>query len=132
MDALYQEEILEHWRHSPHRGALAAPDRVGEGLNPLCGDQVRIELAVADDRVLAVRFQGEGCVISQAAASILAELVEGRPLAEAGALPSQALLAALGVPLSPARTKCALLSWAVLRQALGGAPTGAAVPHPKS
>jgi nitrogen fixation NifU-like protein len=119
MDAFYQEEILEHWRRSPYRGSLEQPDRVGEGLNPLCGDQVRIELCIADDQVTAMRFQGQGCVISQAAASILAELVEGRALTDVHAMPSKELLDALGVPLSPARTKCALLSWAVLRQALG-------------
>ena len=122
MDVLYQEEILEHWRRSPYRGALESPDRAEEGMNPLCGDQVRIELRISDDRLLAMRFQGQGCVISQAAASILAETVEGRSLAEVRAMPSQELLAALGVPLSPARTKCALLPWAVLRQALGPKP----------
>lgn len=132
MDVLYQEEILEHWRHSPHRGTLEAPDRVEEGMNPLCGDQVRIELRVAGDRLLAMRFQGEGCVISQAAASILAELVEGRPLADVRTLPSQVLLEALGVPLSPARVKCALLSWTVLRQALGGSPPVVARARPES
>jgi len=119
---LYQEEILEHWRRSPYRGALKSPDRAEEGMNPLCGDQVRIELRISDDRLLAMRFQGQGCVISQAAASILAETVEGRSLADVRAMPSQELLTALGVPLSPARTKCALLPWAVLRQALGPEP----------
>lgn len=126
MDALYQEEILEHWRHSPYRGALAAPDRAEEGMNPLCGDRVRIELRVAGDQLQAMRFQGDGCVISQAATSILAELVEGRSLAEARDMPSQQLLSALGVPLSPARVKCALLPWTVLRLALGAAPPGVA------
>ena len=132
MDALYQEEILEHWRRSPYRGSLEAPDRAEEGMNPLCGDQVRIELRVAGDRLLAMRFQGDGCVISQAAASILAELVEGRPLADVRTLPSQALLEALGVPLSPARVKCALLSWTVLRQALGGSRPVVARARPES
>lgn len=132
MDALYQEEILEHWRHSPHRGALEEPDRVEEGMNPLCGDRVRNELRLAKDHLVAMRFQGQGCVISQAAASILAELVEGRSLADVRALPSGELLEALGVPLSPARLKCALLPWAVLRQALGISPSAAAdqVPEP--
>ncbi|HEY8745678.1 MAG TPA: iron-sulfur cluster assembly scaffold protein [Chloroflexota bacterium] len=125
MDALYQEEILEHWRRSPYRGTLEAPDRAEEGMNPLCGDQMRIELRISDDRLLAMRFQGQGCVISQAAASILAATVEGRSLAEVRAMPSQELLAALGVPLSPARLKCALLPWAVLRQALGVSPHAA-------
>ena len=94
-------------------------------MNPLCGDQVRIELRTADDQLLAMRFQGQGCVISQAAASILAEMVEGRSLTDVRAMPGQELLAALSVPLSPARLKCALLPWAVLRQALGPAPDAA-------
>jgi nitrogen fixation NifU-like protein len=125
MDALYQEEILEHWRRSPHRGALEKPDRVAEGRNPLCGDAIRLELRITEDRLQALRFDGQGCVISQATASILSELVEGRSLVDVRALTSQELLAALGVPLSPARTKCALLSLAVLRQALGVPPRAA-------
>lgn len=122
MDDLYGEQILDHWRRSPHRGALSRPDAAAEGMNPLCGDQVRLELALCDGRIAAVKFSGEGCVISQAAASLLAGLLEGRTVAEARAFDRGALLAELGVPLSPARLKCALLSLAVLREALADLP----------
>jgi nitrogen fixation NifU-like protein len=118
MDDLYQEQILDHWRHSPHRGSLDAPDAAAEGMNPLCGDAVRIELRLREGRVEAMKFAGQGCVISQAAASMLADLVEGRGVDEARDLDRQELLAELGIPLSPARLKCALLPLAVLRQAL--------------
>ena len=135
---LYREELLDHWRASPHRGRLARPDAAGEGMNPLCGDAVRLEFQVAGGRIADVKCDGDGCVISQAAASLLAGLVIGKTVAEARDLDRQALLAELGVPLSPARLKCALLALSVLRQALapdnaeGGAPPiGRAGPTPR-
>ena len=118
MDDLYQEQILDHWRHSPHRGSLEQPDAAADGMNPLCGDAVRIELRLHEGRVVAMMFQGEGCAISQAEASMLADLVEGRGVDEVRNLDRQELLEELGIPLSPARLKCALLPLAVLRQAL--------------
>ena len=122
MDDLYQEQILDHWRHSPHRGSLEQPEAAAEGMNPLCGDALQITLRLRGGRVEAMKFAGQGCVISQAAASMLADLVEGRLVAEARDLDRQELLDELGIPLSPARLKCALLSLAVLRQALGRVP----------
>jgi nitrogen fixation NifU-like protein len=118
LDDLYREELLDHWRASPHRGRLEQPDAVGEGMNPLCGDAVRLEFQLDQGRIIEVKCDGDGCVISQAAASILAGLVTGKTVDEARVLDRQALLDALGVTLSPARLKCALLGLFVLRQAL--------------
>ncbi|MCL4543712.1 MAG: iron-sulfur cluster assembly scaffold protein [Chloroflexi bacterium] len=119
MDGMYREELLEHWRHSPYRGTLAAPDLSAKGMNPLCGDEVQIALQVVDGRIACMRFIGNGCVMSQAAASLLGGLVEGHTVAEVQALDRAQLLRTLDIPLSPARLQCALLPLAVLRQALG-------------
>src|SRR5438552_2408999 len=72
-DELYREEILEHYRHPRHRGALEHPDYTYEDANPLCGDRIRMDVKVADGRVVDVGFSGEGCAISQAATSMLCE-----------------------------------------------------------
>jgi len=120
-DALYREEILDHYRCSPHRGRLESPDGVGEAESPLCGDRVRMELALALDgsgRIARVRFEGEGCAISQASASMLARRVEGMTVAEARGFSSEDALELLGVCLTPTRIKCALLGWRALQHAL--------------
>src|SRR4051812_46184013 len=83
-DVLYREEILEHYHSSPHRGRLEAPDLTAELDNPLCGDRIRLELGLdPEGRIDRVRFDGHGCAISQAAASLLAEHVEGKTAVEA-------------------------------------------------
>ena len=115
---LYQEVILDHSR-SPHNyHAMANADRKAEGYNPLCGDQLAMDLHIVDDCVTEVRFQGRGCAISQATASMLSEMIEGRTLDEVRALGKEDVLDALGIPISPARTKCAFLSLRVLHRGL--------------
>ena len=126
MDDLYQEQILDHWRNSTHRGQLATPDATAEGMSPLCGDRIRVDVQIQDGRIATMHFSGEGCVISQASASMLAELVEGRTVEEARTFDRGVLLEELGVPLSPARLKCALLALSVLRQALNELPQASA------
>jgi nitrogen fixation protein NifU and related proteins len=118
-DALYRDEILDHYRSSPYRGRLDAPDGSGEADSPLCGDRVRLELALdASGRIVRVAFEGEGCAISQAAASMLAERVEGLSVDEARAFTSDDALGLLRVQLTPVRIKCALLGWHALQHAL--------------
>jgi nitrogen fixation protein NifU and related proteins len=120
-DALYREEILDHARRSPHRGRLESPDAVAEVDSPLCGDRVRVALELAIDgsgRIERVRFEGEGCAISQASASMLAARVEGMTVDEARRFSSEAALGLLGVWLTPTRIKCALLGWRALQHAL--------------
>ena len=117
-DELYRENLLDHYRHPRNHGTLEHPDCEAEGKNPLCGDEVEFDVAVVDGRISAIRFVGNGCAVSQAAMSMLTELVEGLPVDEAAALPSQAIIDELGIPLSAMRVKCAVLGLATLKVAL--------------
>ncbi len=114
----YREYILEHYRNPRNYGKLEHPDVHAEDSNPLCGDQLGMDLQVEGDLVKEVRFQGRGCAISQATASMLSEMIEGKTVAEVCALGKEDVLEALGVPISPARTKCAFLSLRVLHRGL--------------
>jgi len=119
---LYREIILDHYRNPRNKGILDPADYSYEDTNPLCGDEIRIDLRVKDGTVDEVRFTGRGCAISQASASMLTELVEGQPLDEIKALTKDDLLEELGVPISPARMKCALLPLKVLKAGIYGVP----------
>src|SRR5712692_10528793 len=92
LDELYQETILEHARYPQNTGELPRADAEAEGKNPVCGDEVRLQLAVEDGCVAAVRFRGRGCALSQASASMLTEAVEGKPVDDAPATREQQLL----------------------------------------
>ena len=120
VDSLYREIILDHYRNPRNKGVLDPADYSYEDTNPLCGDEIRIDLRVTDDRVEEVRFSGRGCAVSQASASILTEMVEGRALDEVKALTKDDLLEELGIPVSPARLKCALLGLKVLKAGVYG------------
>jgi nitrogen fixation NifU-like protein len=119
-EILYREEILERYHAGCHRGRLEAPDMHAELDNPLCGDRIRLELALAPaGRIDRVVFGGHGCVISQVAASLLAGRLEGMPVEEAQRLSADEALQLLAIPLTPMRMKCGLLAWRVLQRALG-------------
>ena len=118
MAALYSDTILEHFRRPRNRGRLDAPDLADEGVNPLCGDRIRIELKVDDGRVSAARFVGDACAISVAAASILTERLHGLPVSDVATIDDQTLLDALGADITPGRRQCALLPLTVLRTAI--------------
>jgi nitrogen fixation protein NifU and related proteins len=119
MDDLYRDEILEHYREPHNFGTLAAPDAVYEGHNPLCGDRITMMLSVdVAGNVSDVAFSGRGCAISQASASLLTDEVKGRPVSEVEAMKNQDILDLLGIEISPARLKCALLSLDTLQHAL--------------
>jgi nitrogen fixation NifU-like protein len=122
MDDIYREQILDHARHPRNFGHLPAPTVVREERNPLCGDQIRLELAIADDVITDVRFTGRGCAISQASASLLTEAIKGKPVAEAKQFSKDDLLELIGIPLThnPTRLKCALLSLKALKAGLYG------------
>src|SRR5947208_9942602 len=105
----YREYILDHYRNPRNYGKLEHPDVHAEDSNPLCGDQVSMDLQIADDHVTEVRFRGRGCAISQASASMLTEMIEGRTVEEIIQLGKDDILETLGIPISPARTKCAFL-----------------------
>jgi nitrogen fixation NifU-like protein len=119
---LYQEQILDHYRNPRNHGTLEHPDASYQDSNPLCGDVVAVDLAFNGDRVAEVRFRGSGCAISQASASMLTEMVAGKTKNEALAISRDELLEEVGVPLSPARVKCALLGYKVMMAALYGLP----------
>ena len=120
MDALYREEILEHYKFPRNRGSLAHPDITYKDTNPLCGDEVQIDLNVKDGVIADVKFQAKGCAISQAATSMLTDMIEGKSLEEIKKLGKKEILEALGIELGPVRLKCALLCLKVLKSGVYG------------
>lgn len=122
MEDLYREIILDHYENPRNYGVLPDPDISYEDDNPLCGDRVRIDMKVRDGRIVDVRFSGKGCAISQASASMLTERIKGATVEEARALTREDILEMLGIPLGPARIKCALLALKVLKAGLYGLP----------
>jgi nitrogen fixation NifU-like protein len=122
MDDLYRDYILEHYRSPRNFGTLERPDAAYEGYNPLCGDRITMMLGIDEEHgtVREVAFTGRGCAISQASASLLTDRIKGRPLAEVAEIGWQDVLDELGIEISPARLKCALLSLDTLRRALDG------------
>ena len=119
MDDFYREEILDHYFGSSQRGRLDHPSLSADGTNPLCGDAIHIDLAVDEQGTIsAARFDGAGCAISQAAASMLTDYLEGRTTDEARAVSAEEMLKMLKIPFTPARLKCALLGWKTVQKAL--------------
>ena len=139
---LYQEVILDHSRHPHHFGKLETASHWGEGHNPLCGDRVKVYLIVdGDDRIAEVSFEGKGCAISQASASLMTDLIKGRTVAQAEELMNgflhlvkgedtngiasadrEHLDVMAGVSAFPMRVKCATLAWHTMKSALEGGP----------
>ncbi|HXP92675.1 MAG TPA: SUF system NifU family Fe-S cluster assembly protein [Candidatus Binatia bacterium] len=120
MDDLYKEYILDHYRNPRNFGHLEHADAAAEDLNPLCGDKIRVELQVRDGKIEDVRFTGKGCAISQASMSMLTESLRGRTLEDVARMPKEEVLEKVGIGISPARMKCAMLGLKVLKTAALG------------
>ncbi|HET7028155.1 MAG TPA: SUF system NifU family Fe-S cluster assembly protein [Candidatus Limnocylindrales bacterium] len=118
MDDLYRDYILEHYRRPHNFGTLEQPSASIEGANPLCGDRITLQIGVHGGVVDEVAFTGRGCAISQASASLLTDEIKGKPVADVDAFRADDLLDLLGIEISPARLKCAMLSHDTLRKAL--------------
>jgi nitrogen fixation protein NifU and related proteins len=116
MAALYSEVLLDHFRNPRNYGSLPSADVTHEIFNPLCGDRIRIELAIRDGRIEAARFVGDGCAISIAAASMLTELITGGEIDHP--VSSDQLLSSLKSDIKPSRIRCALLSLEALRSGI--------------
>jgi len=118
-EQLYREVILDHYKAPRNHGLLDPNDAVAEGKNPLCGDEITVTVRFGEGDVLErVGFDGHGCAISQAATSMLTELVTGKTAAEVASMPKEDLLDEIGIPLTPVRLKCAILGLGVLKLAL--------------
>ena len=117
---MYREVILDHYKNPRGHGLIEGADAQAEGENPLCGDEVTISVRFGADgeTIEDVGFEGRGCAISQAATSMLTEIVKGRTAGEVAALPKEELLEEIGIPLTPIRLKCAILGLGVLKVAL--------------
>ena len=118
MDDFYRENILDHYRNPRNHGHLESPTAAAEGVNPLCGDELAVELEIEDGVGTDVRYNGRGCAISQAAASMISDAVKGRLVEEVERIGREDVLDELGIPLTPIRLKCALMSVGVLKVAL--------------
>jgi nitrogen fixation protein NifU and related proteins len=117
-EELYRDNILDHYKNPRSHGEIERADAQAEGMNPLCGDEVTISVALDGDTIEDIKFRGRGCAISQAATSMLMEMVKGRSAADVADMSRDELLEEVGIPLTPVRLKCALLGLGVLKVAL--------------
>jgi len=118
-EEIYQERILDHYEEPFHRGSCPGCTHAHTDDNPLCGDQVRVELRIGPDgRIEDAWFDGDGCCISQAAASMLLEQLQGRTVEEIKNFSADDMLTLFGAKLTPNRQKCCLLSWRVVQSAI--------------
>ena len=120
MDDMYRDYILDHYKNPRNSGELPGATNTYHDTNPLCGDEITMALLIEDEKVKDVRFVGRGCAISQASASILTEEIKGKPLDEVKAIDRQHVIENLGIQISPARVKCALLGLKAVKGAAWG------------
>jgi nitrogen fixation NifU-like protein len=116
MDPLYREIILEHWQNPQNAGVLKNADIDTTEINPLCGDKIRLTIQIEKGKIKNILFFGVGCAISQASASIFTEEIKGVSLISIKKITEQDVLVLLGIELTPARMKCALLIWKTVQK----------------
>lgn len=117
-DALYRELILDHWENPQNYGVIENPDFDATDSNPLCGDEIRITGKIKNDKLNEIAFISEGCAISKASASLFTEKIKGMSIDEIRKIKDEEVLEELGVKISPARTKCALLIYTVAQKGI--------------
>jgi len=118
IDQIYQEQILDHYKNPRNFGKIENATVHHHEYNPLCGDEIEMFLVIKNSRIADVKINGHGCAISQASASMLSERIKGKSLDELKKLTKEDILEMLGIPLSPVRLKCALLSLDTFKNAL--------------
>ena len=118
MSDLYRDLILDHWKNPHNFGKIKKPTVEIKEANPLCGDEIQLQLSIRNGKVADVKFHGEGCALSQAGASILTDALKGKSLAGARSLTEGKFLKILGIRPNPARLKCVLLSFVAWQKAL--------------
>lgn len=117
-DQIYKDIILEHWQNPQNYGVLEDPDIDVEEDNPYCGDKIRLTIKIKNKKVKAIAFAGDGCAISKAAASLFTEEIKRKSLTDLTKIKAKEVLDLLSIPLTPTRTKCALLIFSVLKKGL--------------
>ncbi len=122
-EELYKENILDHYKNPRNYGEIENPDISYFDTNPLCGDELQLQIKVKDGRAEDVKFKGKGCSISQASASMLTEMIQGKDMEEIKKIGKKEILDAVGLQLGPSRIKCALLSLKVLKAGAYGLKT---------
>lgn len=117
-DEMYREHILDHYQSPRHAGRIANPDIYHKELNPSCGDEIELSIRLDKDKIKEAKFAGHGCAISQAAASLLMEKIQGKKLKEAARITKEDMLELLAIPIGVVRMKCALLTLRTLERAI--------------
>ncbi len=122
-EELYKENILDHYKNPRNYGEIENPDISYFDTNPLCGDELQMQIKIKDGKAEDVKFKGKGCSISQASASMLTEMIKGQDMEEIKKIGKKEILDAVGLQLGPSRIKCALLSLKVLKAGVYGLKT---------
>ena len=117
-ELIYKENIIDHYKHPHNKGKLSEFSHTSKGINPLCGDHVVLYLQIENDSVVDVSFEGDGCAISQASASLLTDFIKQKKITQLQQLSKNDVYALLGIPISHTREKCATLSLKTMQAAV--------------